>query len=240
MPTLLIRTAKTRPFSLNCYGFRPCLKPTYGQDQTNSRSNKLFFWKTASKKTPDELDITTIKKIEESAIDQWCPANEMLFKGKEWGDTWRSGVHEGITHTHHFYSTRNLRILSEIVRHGRKTSYASQFLFLLTSVIDRLSRRNRYMPQHRGNRSREVVGPLSGTLYVPTFSLEINPIDYCISKIKSVVHGLSAAKWHCNMISTSSTTSCHFGENSVDYIFTDPPFGGNLLYSELNFLTKVG
>jgi 16S rRNA G966 N2-methylase RsmD len=28
-------------------------------------------------------------------------------------------------------------------------------------------------------------------------------------------------------------------ENTVDYIFTDPPFGGNLMYSELNFLWEA-
>mgnify|MGYP001950492568 FL=1 len=26
---------------------------------------------------------------------------------------------------------------------------------------------------------------------------------------------------------------------TVDYIFTDPPFGGNLMYSELNFLWEA-
>ena len=27
-------------------------------------------------------------------------------------------------------------------------------------------------------------------------------------------------------------------DNSVDYIFTDPPFGANIMYSELNFLPE--
>ena len=27
-------------------------------------------------------------------------------------------------------------------------------------------------------------------------------------------------------------------DSCVDYIFTDPPFGGNLMYSELNFLSE--
>src|SRR5699024_134353 len=34
----------------------------------------------------------------------------------------------------------------------------------------------------------------------------------------------------------SSTTSFELSENSVDYIFTDPPFGRNLMYSELNYI----
>ena len=38
-------------------------------------------------------------------------------------------------------------------------------------------------------------------------------------------------------ISTQSLTDVTLiPENSIDYIFTDPPFGGNLNYSELNFI----
>ena len=28
-------------------------------------------------------------------------------------------------------------------------------------------------------------------------------------------------------------------EDAVDYIFTDPPFGENIMYSELNFLVGI-
>ncbi|MES9769335.1 DNA methylase, partial [Bacillus altitudinis] len=42
------------------------------------------------------------------------------------------------------------------------------------------------------------------------------------------------------IISTQSTSSLNqIEENSVDYIFTDPPFGKNLMYSELNFLWEA-
>ena len=41
-------------------------------------------------------------------------------------------------------------------------------------------------------------------------------------------------------ISTSSAESTLLGVNSIDYIFTDhPPFGGNLMYSELNYLWEA-
>ena len=32
------------------------------------------------------------------------------------------------------------------------------------------------------------------------------------------------------------TTQCGLKENSIDYIFTDPPFGSNIMYSELSFI----
>jgi hypothetical protein len=39
-----------------------------------------------------------------------------------------------------------------------------------------------------------------------------------------------------SIISTGSTTELPVPDSSVDYIFTDPPFGANLNYSELSFL----
>lgn len=38
-------------------------------------------------------------------------------------------------------------------------------------------------------------------------------------------------------ITTQSTTDIQLPENSLDYVFIDPPFGDNLIYSELNHLT---
>ncbi len=40
------------------------------------------------------------------------------------------------------------------------------------------------------------------------------------------------------MQSTGSITHLPIKENSIDYIFTDPPFGNNLIYSELNFISE--
>jgi len=38
------------------------------------------------------------------------------------------------------------------------------------------------------------------------------------------------------ILETASATQTRIGENEIDYIFTDPPFGGNIMYSELNFI----
>jgi len=40
-------------------------------------------------------------------------------------------------------------------------------------------------------------------------------------------------------ITTSSTTTLLMPDEVIDYIFTDPPFGDNLMYSELNFLWEA-
>src|SRR5690554_8056384 len=44
---------------------------------------------------------------------------------------------------------------------------------------------------------------------------------------------------HCFVNTASLSNIINFQENSIDYIFTDPPFGGNLNYSELSFLWEA-
>ena len=40
-------------------------------------------------------------------------------------------------------------------------------------------------------------------------------------------------------IATGSATQQNLRANSIDYIFTDPPFGANIMYSELNFIAEA-
>ena len=41
-----------------------------------------------------------------------------------------------------------------------------------------------------------------------------------------------------NIVECRSLAACHLPDASCDYVFTDPPFGGNLAYSELNLLCE--
>lgn len=42
-----------------------------------------------------------------------------------------------------------------------------------------------------------------------------------------------------SIINTGTITNLEIQEESIDYIFTDPPFGENLMYSELNFIWEA-
>ncbi len=42
-----------------------------------------------------------------------------------------------------------------------------------------------------------------------------------------------------NLIGTNSSTSAVIPKDKVNYIFIDPPFGANLMYSELNFIWEA-
>ncbi len=182
-------------------------------------------------KALDENDLSLIKKIEENAIPYWFPTNAIMHKGKRWGDTWRAGVHFGITHVHHFYTKRNLWALTQFKEEIKKSILCSQFQLVYQSVCATLcSKLARYNMGHRGN------GPVSGTLYIASLVAETNVLKVYSRKIADFLKALESLTGK-NCISCSSTTNLRYlSNNSIDYIFIDPPFGGNLMYSELNFI----
>lgn len=184
-------------------------------------------------KTPDEEDLKLIEKIEEMDIPYWYPIEPFMFKGEEWGDTWRSGIHLGITHVHHFYTKRNLWVLSAIYDKAKGNSgVLVTFQSICASLSSKLSR---YNLGRRGN------GPISGTLYIASLTAEANILNTFDGKIQDFSKAFSTIcnNHSCIINCSSSSNFDNISSNSIDYIFTDPPFGANLMYSELNFLWEA-
>lgn len=177
-------------------------------------------------KKPDQFDIELANKIEKIEIDNWFPTEKILFKGDDWGDTWRAGIHKGTNRVHHFYTKRNLIFISALWSLLNNTER-----FVATSILSRnLTKLNRYVLKPRTPHG-EVNGPLSGTLYISSEYVEQNPFDLIESKIPSFNWDYSGT-----ITSVGAAQNVLIRDNSVDYIFTDPPFGDNIMYSELNFL----
>jgi DNA modification methylase len=152
------------------------------------------------------------------------------------GDRWKRDAlnAKGITHVHHFFTNRNLLLLGKIWDMIAAERFDQrQFHFLIswfTSTHSRLHRMNRYIPKHKRH-----VGPMSGTLYVSPLWVEISPFYFCKEKRKRYA-GLKLPDAKTSFINTGSANYIEIESNSVDYIFTDPPFGSNIQYSELNLL----
>ncbi|MEW6423842.1 MAG: DNA methyltransferase [Bacillota bacterium] len=184
-------------------------------------------------KKPDAFDLALIEKIEEFEIPHWFPTDRMPE-----GDESRRNDDIGITHVHHFYTKRNLWVLGRL-------------FFKFPNRLDSwlwLSGHNRDVSKLTAVDIKKFFlgggGPMSGgvkgTLYVPSIFVEKSPIFSYANRLKT----LSQKQWY----NSSRTFSCFtnsslyllfLGQDVVDYIFTDPPFGGNLMYSELNFLWEA-
>jgi DNA modification methylase len=182
--------------------------------------------KQRHEKTPEKADLDLIDKINNNSIPYWHPTNRMPE-----GDESRRNDKYGLTYVHHFYTQRNLHVLSAIYNLIRNNKSKSTLNIVFQSISATLSSKFvRYNMGHRGN------GNLSGTLYVPSLIAENNVIKLFEGKIKDFLKALNFT-CRANFISCQSNSNLpQLKNNSVDYIFTDPPFGDNLMYSELNFL----
>lgn len=186
-------------------------------------------------KHPDNNDLKRINEVSEKAgniINQFNIA--MIPEGFNLNQPKKS---HGVLYNFQFFTELNLylynEILSEINSRKLKETHKNYIDFLLSASIQRTLRFNRYMPNHDRH-----VGPLSGTLYISQLTAEIPLISYVKDKLKDIIKCdpriNNQAK---SIISTQSTTNLYnVKKNSIDYIFTDPPFGENLNYSELNYI----
>jgi hypothetical protein len=179
---------------------------------------KLIYYKVGNKtfsKKPDIEDLSKIAKSQ-SLISNWVP-NQKIFDGEKIKEFYRNGY----DNYHQLYYARTLLVLSEFF----KRVESPQELFFMTSIILRATKLFRW--------SKNQAGPMMGTFYIASATFEINPFNLFKNKF-NLFDALNLTKDFNAVVSTGSATQLNLEENSVDYIFTDPPFGHNLMYSELN------
>ncbi len=205
--------------------FDKVLDETIKQTKTCPVMINTTYNKIRNEKEPDSFDFELIKKIDEFVIPYWFPKVRMPD-----GDESRRNDRTGITHVHHFYTKRNLSILS--LCYSKISNYLTEpFHLLITSMMPKLNKLCRY--------TKKLPGPLAGTLYAPSMSMEYNFLWSFERKFMDILSSFENINNHINynIVSNQSiVNSINFKKDFVDYIFTDPPFGANLMYSELNFL----
>ncbi len=152
-----------------------------------------------------------------------------LANGDKTSDPFRLGVN----YLHQFYTRRNFYILSyfkKLIEEYNCNERLKKYLMVwFTSCQSRLHQMNRYAPKHHRH-----VGPLANTFYISATPTEISPFYFIKSKIEDNSLFIESDSNVVNQIVSASNIGIK--ANSIDYIFTDPPFGHNIMYSELNFI----
>jgi len=77
-----------------------------------------------------------------------------------------------------------------------------------------------------------------GTLYMSSTAPEVNVIDNFQGRLEAVGFDFCSNPSFVT-VQTASGSDTRLPDSSIDYVFTDPPFGGNLMYSELNYLWEA-
>jgi DNA modification methylase len=171
----------------------------------------------------DESDLDLLKKVDEYNIEDYFPDNRMID-----GDEARRNDKVGLTHVHHLYPKRNLIILAHLFGRINELKKSPLLKSWLTSSMIRTTK----MYKFTLNRKMSTV---SGTYYVPSLWTE----NVAIKLLKHKLRDFCKVKYndsHNSLITNASSTNLLINGESIDYIFVDPPFGSNLMYSELNYI----
>ena len=185
-------------------------------------------------KIPDKTDLQLIKKITESKITEWIPLDELPL-----GDKTSDPIHHLVTNTNQFYTKRNLLSLSILYSKIEKSAFPTKLKFIFTGLLNRASKMSRFSINnyfHGGGGWNK--GLLNGTLYISSLSIETSIIEIFKSRLNAFDLIKDCLSENINPVEIASATSKSLNSNSIDYIFTDPPFGANIMYSELNFVQE--
>jgi len=202
--------------------FDPAIKKNIRQAKQAPVLINYTAGKKRYEKAPDQFDLELIDKIENSDIPYWYPTVEL----PDGYNTRQPKGSHGITHVHHFYTKRNLWVLAAFLSKCRCV-FNPRLMLLITSSMIRTTKMYKFTLDRK-------MGTVSGTLYIPSLWTENGALKLIKSKtldlIKAGTLGLT------NIVFCNSFETTLLGNESVSYLFLDPPFGSNLNYSELNFL----
>jgi hypothetical protein len=178
-----------------------------------------------------EHDLLTLKKIETSGVPKelWYPT-----AGFPDGVNTRQPVAAGITTVDKAYTPRALWAMAHLWDRSSKWAdpeVRSKLLFTLTSLYQRVTVFSEF---------RFWGGSGNTANYnVPSIMNEQNVFRAFARKANTISWYFKSTSTAPRPVQVSVQSACHLTQipdGAVDYIFTDPPFGGNINYSEMNFL----
>ena len=182
----------------------------------------------------EQLDLVAIEALQRKPIPHPVPDAHMMHvedHDAPWGDEWRP--------------SRNFRRIREIFTHRNLWALCAlkeaagddlDLQALITSGMLAVSRKAQHLD--RGG------GYIPGNWALPPMTKQRNVLE-SLTKVfrrslaaREVLSAAGMGREVC--LSTQSATDLSaIPDDSVDYIFTDPPYGGAVQYAELNFLWET-
>ncbi|MGD2247881.1 MAG: DNA methyltransferase [Candidatus Methanofastidiosia archaeon] len=199
-------------------------------------------------------DIKTLQKIKKMDIPNWYPDNDLIWNT-------RVNVHKG-TKVSDLFTKRALIGLSILLNEIEKItndSLKSLMKFVFSGTLPQASklvfviqRRGRH--SGKGKKTQEVGSWATRGYWVPPKHFEINVWNCFKNRFKKVLRGKKESNSLIKVyneankfeyldnknifIKTANILNLtdFIPENSIDYIFTDPPYGDSIPYLELDYM----
>lgn len=180
---------------------------------------------------PNCFDFELLKKIEDAKISSWYPI-ESLPEGLKTRDPKAREVY----YAHQFYTKRTLIALAAFYEKIESSPVSHALRFMFTSMLNLISKRNRVQAKNPYSRGQ---GVLNLTLVLPPFPTEASLLEMIDMRLSSILKAKETIpNTYLNAEYVASADNIALKENTIDYIFTDPPFGANINYSELNSMPE--
>jgi len=199
-------------------------------------------------KAPEQSDLDLISQVGRHPLAGPVPDHdlplEMMYHGTRLGP-------KGFKRVHHLWGDRSLHSLAWLWKacHDETDPLTRHALmFWVEQAIWGLSWQNRYKGVSFNKLGGSQVNQqMTGVYYVPALHAECS-IRYNLEgsqptrgKRQSLVKTWkgSPAQLEQVMMSTGSSTSLSLPDDSIDYVFVDPPFGSNIYYADLAYLIEA-
>lgn len=161
----------------------------------------------------------------------------------QWGELHRAGYHYGITHLHHFYTARNYIVMSKLWKlaetYPEKISDALKLL-LLSYNASHCTLMTRVVAKKHA-KDFILTSAQSGVLYISKLPVEKNILLGLKRKVKPFAETYAKLQNCTGQITIHNGSSTKMKENndSIDFVFTDPPFGDFIPYAEVNQINEL-
>lgn len=189
-------------------------------------------------KRVDKRDFDLLDRVDAVSLPSEVPIVPI-----HWGDLYRKGYHQGISHLHHFYTRRNLIIFASLWKKTNEypTNICDALKFWLLSYNASHTTLMTRVVAKSGQKDLVVTSSQPGVLYISNIPVEKNIFYGLERKLGTILKAFNTtySNQHSIRIMNASCLKVDLPEGSVDYVFTDPPFGGNIPYSEVNFINEA-
>lgn len=194
--------------------------------------------KSKWQRPPTDEDRALLIRIDKTKPPKSAPNAEIC-----WGELRRAGYHLGIEKLHHFYTKRNfiaMATLMELVNEFPESVREALRLLVLSYNASHSTLMTRVVLKKEQS-DFVLTGAQSGVLYISGLPVEKNVIEGVRRKSKTFIDSfklLYGSQSHVTVHNVSSET-IPLKAASVDYIFTDPPFGDYIPYAEINQINEL-
>lgn len=193
--------------------------------------------RTRYEKAPDDQDLNLLKEIEALTFPREIPT--VVIPPMHMTHERARMDRQGITHIHHFFLPRAAHALAALWRNANAYPDARirhMLLFFVEQGFWTTSVCNSYRPTGYS----QVSQYMKGIYYVPSQHSELSPWYVHAGKLTRLTKAFAGLFSRDEMvhIQAASAVQLFLPNDTVDYVFTDPPFGENIYYADLNFLVE--